>query len=179
MTPELTKEQVAKLGGAARWGVTPSDPMGTTLRRIDTAQGGNRLITRTCATLRPDMVPRKRDLERASKTMQRKFDARFPGLAGLRMEYTWAGALCLSRNGVSVAREIEKGVVAACVQNGLGTARGTLTGMAAAETALGLPSPTAEFFNAQEAPARLPPQPMQQIGANAILRWKEWRAHAE
>jgi hypothetical protein len=29
--------------------------MGTTMRRIDTAQGGDRIVTRTCATLRPGM----------------------------------------------------------------------------------------------------------------------------
>jgi hypothetical protein len=34
-----------------RWGITPSDPMGTTVRRIDTGQGGNRIVTRTCAAL--------------------------------------------------------------------------------------------------------------------------------
>lgn len=51
MTPELPEG----LSGAPRWGVTPSDPMGTTVRRIDSGQGGNRIITRACATLRSGM----------------------------------------------------------------------------------------------------------------------------
>jgi glycine/D-amino acid oxidase-like deaminating enzyme len=51
------------------------------------------------------------DMARAAKVMQRKFDARFPQLAGMRMEYAWAGHLCLTLNGVSVMREIDDGVI--------------------------------------------------------------------
>ena len=47
MTPELDPAMLARLGGQSRWGVTPSDPMGTTVRRIDTGQGGNRIIIPT------------------------------------------------------------------------------------------------------------------------------------
>ncbi|MEQ8340879.1 MULTISPECIES: NAD(P)/FAD-dependent oxidoreductase [Marinovum] len=179
MTPELDAETLARLGGAPRWGITPADPMGTTVRRIDSGQGGNRLLLRSCATLRPDMRPRRRDLARAAAVMRRKFAQRFPQLAGLRMEHAWAGPLCLSLNGVSVTREIEAGLVSGCVQNGLGTARGTLTGIAAAELAAGVPSPLTDFFATEAAPRRLPPQPLRQLGANALLRLREWRARAE
>ncbi len=40
MTRELNAEDAGKLGGKTRWGITPSDPMGTTVRRIDSGQGG-------------------------------------------------------------------------------------------------------------------------------------------
>ncbi|MEX0327680.1 MAG: NAD(P)/FAD-dependent oxidoreductase [Ruegeria sp.] len=179
MTPELNADDLAKLGGQPRWGVTPSDPMGTTMRRIDTCQGGNRIVTRTCAALRPGMVATARDLKRASKVMQRKFEQRFPQLAGIRMEYQWAGHLCLSLNGVSVTREIDQGVYSGCVQNGLGTARGTLTGIAAAELACGHRSNISNHFSAEAPPKRLPPRPLREIGANAVLRWKEWKAANE
>jgi glycine/D-amino acid oxidase-like deaminating enzyme len=179
MTPELSAEHLRALGGQPRWGVTPSDPMGTTMRRIDTAQGGNRIVTRTCATLRPGMRASARDVARAAATQQRKFDARFPQLAGLRMAHKWAGHLCLTLNGVSVTREIDHHVRSACVQNGLGTARGTLTGIAAAEATLGHDSAITSYFASEDAPKPLPPQPFATWGANAYLRWKEWRAGAE
>lgn len=179
MTPELDSEALAKLGGHPRWGITPSDPMGTTVRRIDSGQGGNRIITRTCAALRPGMSASPGDLNRAASVMQRKFDARFPQLAGLQMEYQWAGHLCLSLNGVSVTREIDDGVYSGCVQNGLGTARGTLTGIAAAELACGHASEISDHFAGETAPKRLPPQPFRELGANMVLRWKEWRAAEE
>lgn len=179
MTPELDEEALTSLGGRPRWGITPSDPMGTTVRRIDTGQGGNRIVVRTCATLRPDTRPTQSDLNRAARTMRRKFDQRFPQLAGMQMEHAWAGHLCLTLNGVSVARQLDDGIYSGCVQNGLGTARGTLTGIAAAEMSAGETSRLTEHFGAQARSKRLPPQPFQQIGANAVLRFKEWRARQE
>jgi glycine/D-amino acid oxidase-like deaminating enzyme len=179
MTPELSAEQIATLGGQPRWGITPSDPMGTTMRRIDSAQGGNRIITRTCATVRPGMTARPQDIARATKVQAQKFAGRFPALAGQNMAYAWAGHLCLTLNGVSVAREIEAGVITACAQNGLGTARGTLTGIAAAERVLGQTTAITEHFANEPTPKPLPPQPFATWGANAYLRWKEHRAAAE
>jgi glycine/D-amino acid oxidase-like deaminating enzyme len=179
MTPELSHEQITALGGAPRWGITPSDPMGTTIRRIDKAQGGNRIITRTGAVLRPGMVARKADMARAARVMQEKFDARFPQFKGMRMAHTWAGHLCLSLNGVSVMREVAEGVFSACVQNGLGTTRGTLTGMGAAELACGQSTGITAHFTAEASPKRLPPQPFREWGANAVLRLKEWQVREE
>ncbi|MEQ9692953.1 FAD-binding oxidoreductase [Shimia sp. SDUM112013] len=179
MTIDLDPESLARLGGQSRWGITPSDPMGTTMRRIDTAQGGNRIITRTCAMLKPGMNPTMHDVARAARVQQRKFDQRFPQLAGLKMEYKWAGHLCLTLNGVSVMGEIDNGVFSACAQNGLGTARGTLTGIGAAELACGETSDITHHFSAEPEPKKLPPQPFASLGANAYMRWREWRAGAE
>lgn len=176
MTPELPE---GALSGHTRWGITPSDPMGTTVRRIDSAQGGNRIITRTYATLRSGMEASARDVARATTLQRKKFDVRFPKLAGLAPEYEWAGHLCLSLNSVSVVGEQDSGIFAACVQNGLGTARGTLTGIAAAELALGQTSDITHSFGNESAPKRLPPQPFRDIGANAVLRWKERQAAQE
>jgi len=176
MTPELPEGAV---DGAARWGITPADPMGTTMRRIDVGQGGNRIVTRTCASFRPGMVASDAGLARAARVHGEKFGNRFPALRGMEMEFSWAGHLCLSRNGVSVAGEVEEGVYAACCQNGLGTARGTMTGMGAAEMALGVESDITRALRAEPEPTRLPPRPISDLGANAFLRWKEWRAGAE
>ncbi|MDA5558765.1 NAD(P)/FAD-dependent oxidoreductase [Shimia sp. MMG029] len=176
MTPELDTETCARLGGKSRWGITPSDPMGTTMRRIDTGQGGNRIITRTCAVVAPNARICASQVARAGKMMQRKFDARFPQLAGIKMAHAWAGHLCLSLNGVSVMRKLDTGLYSGCVQNGLGTARGTLTGIGAAELACGVQSNITEHFGAEAAPKRLPPGPLQRIGANALIKYKEWRA---
>lgn len=179
ITVDLDDDALAKLGGRPRWGITPSDPMGTTVRRIDAAQGGNRIITRTCASFRPGMEVSTADVERAAAVHRRKFDDRFPALKDVRMEHSWAGHLCLSRNGVSVMRELEPGLIAACVDNGLGTTRSTLAGIAAAELASGESSPISRHFCAKEAPLKLPPPPIAEIGANAYLRWREWRASKE
>ncbi|MES2913706.1 MAG: FAD-binding oxidoreductase [Pseudomonadota bacterium] len=179
MTVDLPPETLKALGGQPRWGVTPSDPMGTTMRRIDTALGGNRIITRTCASFLPGMQPSDADLRRSAAVHARKFADRFPQLAGIRQEYTWAGHLCLTRNAVSIARELEPGLYAATVCNGLGTARSTLTGIAAAELAMDLDTDTTRHFATEAQPTKLPPKPFSTLGANIFLRFKEWRAGAE
>lgn len=179
MTPELGPDELARLGGEARWGITPSDPMGTTVRRIDASQGGNRIVTRTVSKLRPGMKATAHDLAYAERVMQAKFEDRFPQFKGMRMDYGWAGHLCLTLNGVAVARRIDEGVWSGCVQNGLGTARGTLTGICAAELACGVESAITRHFRAEAQPKRLPPQPFREIGANLFTRWGEWKARDE
>lgn len=179
MTAELDADTLARLGGQPRWGITPSDPMGTTMRRIDTAQGGNRIVTRTCASFLPDMEPSEAALARTARVHRQKFADRFPAIADAPMEFTWAGHLCLSRNGVAVMRELEPGLYAACCDNGLGTVRSTLTGIAAADLAAGRPSAITAHFLAEEEPSRLVPRPFSEIGANLYLKWREWQARAE
>ncbi|WP_299141576.1 FAD-binding oxidoreductase [uncultured Tateyamaria sp.] len=179
MTAPLDADARVRLGGAARWGVTPSDPMGTTMRRIDAGQGGHRIITRTAAVVRPSLVPKAHDMRRAARLHVQKFTERFPTLSGVKQQYTWGGHLCLSLNGVAHTREVDHNLFSACVQNGLGTARGTLTGIAAAERACGHTSDITRYFDAEDDLKRLPPQPFATWGANAFLRWKEWRAGAE
>ena len=179
MTEELPADAMRALGGSECWGITPADAMGTTVRRISTAQGGNRIVIRQGGYYRPEMQTSAADLRRLEHIMRRKFDARFPMLKDVRFEHAWSGHLCRSKNGVSVLRELEPGLYAACVQNGLGTARGTLTGIGAAELACSQTSAITEFFTAQAEPAKLPPHPFDTIGANAYLRWKEWQARLE
>jgi len=179
MTAEIPGDALRGLGGAETWGLTPSDPMGCTVRRISTAQGGNRIVIRQGGYYRPSMQTSAGDLKRVVRRMRAKFDARFPTLRGIAFEYSWSGHLCLTRNAVSVMRELEPGLYAACVQNGLGTTRGTLTGIGAADLALGRTSDITRFFLAEDDPTRLPPHPFDTIGANAYLRWKEWQARAE
>ncbi len=179
MTQALNAREGESLKGAPRWGVTPSDPMGTTVRRIDAGQGGDRIVVRSCAEFRPDMVATDRGMARARRVLRRKFDARFPKLAGIEMEHIWAGHLCLSKNAVSVTGRLDDGLYAACCQNGLGTARGTLTGIAAAEVALGQQSDITRFFAGQDEPQKLPPAPISSIGANVYLRFKEHKARFE
>ncbi len=179
MTQELSEAQLRLLGGRNCWGITPAHPMGATVRRISTAQGGNRIIIRQGGSYRPGMQTNAGELKRLARRMRVKFDARFPQLAGLSFQHAWSGHLCLSRNGVSVRRELEPGLHAACVCNGLGTARGTLMGMAAAESVAGRTSAITDFFDAEDAPSRLPPHPFDTIGANAYMRWKEWEARRE
>ena len=95
------------------------------------------------------------------------------------MQYRWGGRLCLSRNNVNVVEELEPGLFAACCQNGLGTTRGTLGGILAAELATGTASARLDRALSVSEPSKLPPQPVASLGAAAILKWQEMKAGRE
>ena len=179
MTRALTDVEVEMLGGLDRWGFTPSDPLGSTVRRID-GSGGPRLVIRNRCTYDASLsLPRGR-LRRIAQDHRRTFDARFPMLNQVEMEYCWSGRLCLSRNDVWALGELEPGLFSACCQNGLGTTRGTIAGIVAAEMASGqgelslIPD-----FPAQAQPQRLFPEPFMTPGARSVIRLREWRAGRE
>ncbi len=86
MTRALTTEESAALGGDATWGLTPADPMGTSLRRI-AGRGGSRILIRNRFTYDPAMsVPAGR-MARIARDHDRAFAARFPMLAEVTMQY--------------------------------------------------------------------------------------------
>ena len=178
MTRALASDEVRRLGGQAAWGVTPADPMGTTVRRIS-GTGGDRIVVRNRFTFDPSMEVDKARIARVARDHDRAFRARFPMLDGVQMEYRWGGRLCLSLNNVQVVRELDRGLFSACCQNGLGTTKGTLAGMLAADLATDRQSPALDRMLASDAPRRLPPAPLARIGANLRLRWAETRAGEE
>jgi glycine/D-amino acid oxidase-like deaminating enzyme len=181
MSEALDSDAVARLGGAPRWGVTPSDPIGSTIRRIS-GRSGDRIIVRNQSTYASDMEVPDRLAARKMRRHEKSFAARFAMLDGTRMEFSWGGKLCLSLNDVPAFGEIEDGMFSACCQNGLGTARGTLSGMLAADLASGNlrdNHQSLETMLAMPPPKKLPPEPLATIGASLTLAWREWRAGRE
>lgn len=178
MTRALTDDEVKRLSGAPRWGATPADPMGTTVRRIS-GTGGDRVLIRNRFTFDPSMEISEARMGRVGRDHDKSFKARFPMLDGVEMEHRWGGRLCLSLNGVSAFGQVDDGIYSACCQNGLGTTKGTLSGMCAADLAAQGNSPFVAELQSEDAPKKLPMAPIAQIGATLTLRWKEWRAGKE
>ncbi len=164
--------------GQGRWGLLPADPMGATVRKI-TGADGSRIVIRTRFTYDPSVRVSEKRVAGIAREQRRSFDARFPGLAGLPFANSWAGRLCLSLNHVPAFGEIEEGLYSACCENGLGTVKSTLAGMMAADLACGARSADLDSYAGQAAPKRLPPEPFAWIGANALIRWQEFRAGRE
>ena len=100
-------------------------------------------------------------------------------MEGLPLEFSWAGALCLSRNHVPAFGEVEEGLYSACCENGLGTVKSTLAGMMAADLAAGVGSPQLDQYRNQPEPTRLPPEPFAWLGVNSVIRFQELRAGRE
>lgn len=172
MTRRLDETEQRRLGGESEWGLIPADPMGSTVRRLR----DGRILVRNVFTWNPTLATSAAQVRRIGRRHDASFAARFPMLAGVDMEYRWGGHLCLSRNSAPAFGEVEPGVWVAACQNGLGTTRGTLSGMLAADLACGEESPLLDEWLAEPAPARLPPEPLLGIGARAHLWWVHRRA---
>lgn len=180
MTRALSADEVVRLGGTPDWGVLPADPMGTTVRRVSDLMGsGDRVTVRNRFTLNQSMEISERHIRDVVRAHDKAFAARFPMLEGVPMEHRWGGRLCLSWNSVPAFGELEERVYSAACQNGLGTVKGTLSGMMAAELALKHRSELLNEFAGYDAPQRLPPEPFLSVGANLTMRWKEWLAGIE
>lgn len=178
MTRALTPDEVARLGGDRMWAATPSDPMGTSVRRI-CGTGGDRILIRNRFTFEPEMEVAEKQIADVARDHDRAFAARFPMLGDMSMDYRWGGRLCLSLNNVQVIDELEDGLCAACCHNGLGTVRGVLAGMLAAEHMTGQSTAALDRALAADQPKRLPPQPLATMGASLRLKFGEWRAGRE
>jgi glycine/D-amino acid oxidase-like deaminating enzyme len=177
MTRKLTIEE-AHLTGEKTWGITPSDPAATTMRKIS-GTGGTRIITRNRMSYAPDMKITNVRLAQMGKTHITSFAKRYPELSHVEQEYLWSGRLCLSRNGASAFGELEEGLYSACCQNGLGAARGTLSGMAIAELASEGETELAREILLEENPQKLPIAPLDAIGVRAFMKWSEHKARHE
>jgi len=178
MTKGLSAEANKALGGESKWAFTPADPLGTTVRKIS-GIGGTRIVVRNRFTWSPSRQVSPDRIKSIAKVHDRSFQARFPSLKDIGMEYRWGGLLCLSMNNVAAFGEVDEALFSACCQNGLGTAKGTLSGLLAAEQASGVGSEFLDHLLSADAPKKLPPEPFSSIGANAYMRWGEYRAGRE
>jgi glycine/D-amino acid oxidase-like deaminating enzyme len=137
------------------------------------------VVVRTRFTFEPGMQVSEAKVGKIAGEQRGSFVARFPDLADLPFEYSWAGRLCLSLNHVPAFGEVEENLFSACCENGLGTVKSTLAGVLAADLATGQRSAILEEFGRQAPPKPLPPAPLAFVGINSVIRWQELRAGRE
>ncbi len=178
MTRELDQDSMNAIGGELKWNITPSDPMGTTIRRIN-GVGGNRIVVRNRWSFDSSMEVTEGRVKRFARSHRESFRKRFPQLEGIDFPYQWAGRLCLSLNSVPAFGMVDTNLVSACCQNGLGTAKGTLAGMASADLVTGHRTDIVREMESGEDPKKLPPWPISSIGANSVIKFREFKARKE
>jgi glycine/D-amino acid oxidase-like deaminating enzyme len=175
LTRPLTEAEQRQLGGLPFWGVIPADPFGTTLRRtVD-----NRILVRNSFSFNPDGRSNPVYLQRFEKRHRESFERRFPMLPGVEFEYTWGGALSLSRNHMSQFGQLAPNVFGALCCNGLGVTRGTVNGALLADWLAGERNELIDFLLSSPGPNRNPPDPFLSIGVNLNLLWGQHRAGRE
>ena len=100
-------------------------------------------------------------------------------LPGLPFEYTWGGALALSRNHEGYFGELRPNVYGALGCNGLGVTRGTATGKLMADWLAGERSELIDFVLGSAGPCANPPPALVSLGVNLNLKWGQYRAGQE
>ncbi len=167
----LSEDEQVAMGGEPDWGITGVTTMRRTLSnrilvRHGTFYGGDFRLSQN----------QRRRLLGSHKVILRK---RFPMLAGLDFEHTWAGVFCMTRDWASHFGRIAPGVFVSLGYCGVGLPRGTISGKLLAEHAIGSESDLIADVQALSEPKPLPPQPFLGIGVQARLAWYRWKSRAE
>ena len=175
VTQKFSKEE---LSGQDQWGITPANPVGTTVRKIKDGDGF-RLLVRNQWQCHQSMQIDQSILEAKGQQLRQSFEIRFPMLKDLPFEFTWGGKVCLSMNNVPAFGELDRGLYSACCSNGLGSINGTLAGKFIIDKLCQSNDQTYLSFENVEKPRLLPPNFLTQMGANINIKTKEWRAGRE
>ena len=177
LTRPLTDAEHRELGGVEDWGLTPANShVGVTLRYT----ADRRILVRQRFSYAPKLRRSDAEYESLRRDHQRIFATRFPMLPDVRIEHTWRGYVCLSRNHAPGFGKVGPHTFAAVCQNAVGVTKGTISGLLAADMATGEDNPLIADMEAQGRPAPLPPAPFCDLGVHARLaldqiRWRKER----
>lgn len=174
MTRELTDGELERLGGVDSYGIIAAHPAGTSVRRT-----GRRILVRNIFSYSKRSTIVGRPLETARKTHRNSFLNRYPMLADVPFEYTWGGALSLTRNGAPVFGQLRPNVYGTVVHNGVGIARGTISGKLLAEKIQGVDSDLLQLMEVKGRPSRNFPEPFNSWGVRMNARWRRQQAGIE
>jgi glycine/D-amino acid oxidase-like deaminating enzyme len=174
LTRVLTAAEQADLGGERHWGVLPSDPSGSTVRRTR----DQRILIRNTFHYSPSPAVRPRVRRAAGRRHRAALAARFPGLREVPFDYTWSGLYATSGNGQPYFGELAPGLFTAAVFNFAGIAMGTAAGRLLADLALDEPSPPLADLRRLPLPSWLPPEPLRSLHAWGDVARQNARAGA-
>lgn len=175
LTRPLSEDEQAALGGKPEWGIIPADPFGTTLRRTR----DQRLLIRNGFSFNPNGAIDHSYLKKVKEQHRLAYERRFPMLKHIPFEYTWGGAMGMTRNHSSFFGQLTQNVYAAVACNGLGITRGTGLGMNLADWLSGIDNEEIRFLLANKGPNWNPPEPFLSWGVNRSLRSGEKKSGLE
>ncbi len=158
------------------WGLTSSNPIGTTVRKIKVSENQSRLLIRNTWRCRQNLESLNSDFENSCQKHRKSFIRRFPNLNEIPFEFSWGGRVCLSLNGAPAFGELDENLFSACCSNGLGTVKGTLAGKLIIDKACKSNSSQLDKYENIEKPSSLPPNLLTQIGANLRIKSREMTA---
>jgi glycine/D-amino acid oxidase-like deaminating enzyme len=176
LSRRLTAAEYQALGSIEPWGLTPANAFaGITMRLTPDHRILIRQNVHFCPSFRQS-DERRRKIQAEHK---RLLDERFPMLPNVDMEHTWTGYICLSRNGAPGFGRAASNVYTAVCQNAVGVAKGTISGLLAADMACGVDNSLIPDMQSLGTPSRVPPRPFLDIGVRTRFAWELRRARHE
>ncbi|MGS1096785.1 NAD(P)/FAD-dependent oxidoreductase (plasmid) [Aquamicrobium terrae] len=161
LTPALPADEAAGLGRMSDWGMVPAERMGATTRKV----GGNRYMIRTGFSY-------ERELDNAGvETMLTDaYRARYPDMRSHELEYVWAGAVSITRNGAPFFGAVGTDLYGVSGCNGSGIIKMSLLGKLLAEHIAGQDSALLRGCLEWARPSWIPPEPLRRIGVALATR---------
>jgi glycine/D-amino acid oxidase-like deaminating enzyme len=175
LTRPLVPDELAQVGDREQWGLVAEDRMGTTLRR--TPDG--RILVRNGVRYAPSLRVAERSLARIQAEHRRSLRARWPGLEGVELEFSWGGVIGMTLNQGQFFGRLGPELYASLGYNGTGVAMGTASGVLLADYAVGADSALLCDALALPRPAWLPPQPFLGWGVRSAVAFLRRRAGAQ
>lgn len=166
-TRPLEPAEQASLGGERAWGLLAQDPMGSSVRRtVD-----QRLLIRNTICYRPDFRASERLYHQARANHRAALLRRYPQLAEVDFESTWAGVMGAVPSLYPFFGFLDERMVAAVGYTGAGIAMGTISGLLAAELVSGESSELLGERLRLPGPRQLPPEPFLGLGIRGKTAW--------
>ncbi len=160
LTRALTSEEQDRLGGETEWGILAQEPLGSSIRRTR----GQRILIRNTLRYRRRQQISPSNRAFAAEVHRKSFLDRFPQLARVKFESTWAGSLGMTANHGFVFGAFDDGLFAAGGYSGAGIALGTAAGHLLADLALDEPSRDLDALRGLPGPRWIPPEPLLGLG---------------
>ncbi|MFT4742506.1 MAG: glycine/D-amino acid oxidase-like deaminating enzyme [Yoonia sp.] len=176
LTRPLTQSEQSAFGVATPWGLTPANGFGGITMRYT---NDRRILIRQDIRLAMGQKFSAQRTKSVAQNHQRLLAARFPAIASVQFENSWVGYICMSRNGAPKFGNVAPNIWMAACQNGIGITKGTISGVLAADKACEIDNPLITDMEDLGTPTRLPPRPLVEIGARALMQWELWKNRKE
>jgi len=160
----LTPAQQAAYDVPKPWGLTPANAFaGITMRYTN----DHRILIRQGLSYAPNQRVTPAQMTQTKATHQRLLAERFPAIADVKVEHTWAGFVALTKNSAPGFGQVVSNIWAATCQNAVGITKGTFSGMLAADLASNQDNPLITDMLALGEPSPLPPRPFLDLAIRA------------
>ena len=164
LTRPLTLEEQESLGGEQQWGILAMDPMGSTVRRTH----DQRILIRNWVYYNPKLEVGEVKRAEILDHHRQAFEARFPDLRSVDVEYTWAGLMGSAHNSMITFGQLGQNLWSTAGFTAAGIAMGHAAGRLLADLGAGRENPLLDDALGLPKATWMPPEPFRSLGGGFL-----------